>query len=443
MASQNPWWADIDAINRDSKVQNAMISLKINDLMRRLEEYKFIDRNRIIMGPRQVGKTTYIKMAIRDLLLFAKANPRNVFYFSCDSLSMKGELLELLRLFDSYSDKSQRRYIFLDEVTFIEDWNVAVLSLFNSDFLKDKCIYLTGSSSLTLRKETMPGRDIEKDYFYPMNFREYFKRFYGKDIRIQGCNIEDVENTCIQAGRLVPFLPDLNNALESYAFRSGGFLMSFYFGINPVGKQPSSNDPFDALYEVYKDGAITEIVKSGKSERTFREIMSAILTRYGSRISSNSIAKDTSIGSNKTVESYLGMMEQLFLIRVLHSKRNGRVIYRGSKKAYLIDPFLYRVMKLYSTGSKDISDAERSHIIEGIVGEHMIRRYKDIFFMFTSTGKEVDFLYNDIGVEVKYGNGNYRDLHTDKGYVLTRNAAPSFENGRALMPISMFLYLIS
>lgn len=441
LASQNPWWADRNEIGNDQKVLTALSYMRMMPNIPDL--YSFKDENLLIMGPRQVGKTTYVKMVIRDLLLNRKALQRNVLYFSCDSLSRKGELLELLNLFDSYSDRTQKRYIFLDEVTFVEDWNVAVLSLFNSDFMKDKCIWLTGSSSMALQRESMPGRGIIKRIFYPMNFREYFERIGGRKLDVPACDIEDIEGTCGLAGRLVPYLPDLNSALESYAFTRGGFLMSFYFNGWPQARTQGNSDPFDALYETYKDGTLTELVKSGKSEKTFREVMSGILLGYGSRISSNSIAKDTSIGSNKTVESYLEMMEQLFLIRVLYNRRDGRTMFRGSKKIYLVDPFLYRVMKFYSTGSKNLGETDRPHVIEGIVGEHMIRRYGDIGFATTKTGKEVDFVYKDIGVEVKYGNGDYRDLKMDKGYVLTRNSAPTTMNGKALLPISMFLYLVS
>ena len=98
---------------------------------------------------------------------------------------------------------------------------------------------------------------------------------------------------------------------------------------------------------------------------------------------------------------------------------------------------LDRIMNAY--------DGREGHIIEGILGEHLIRKYgreSEINFMHTATGKEVDFIYKDIGIEVKYGNGDYRDLKMDKGYVLTKSSPPAFENGKAIIPISIFLYLL-
>jgi hypothetical protein len=49
---------------------------------------------------------------------------------------------------------------------------------------------------------------------------------------------------------------------------------------------------------------------------------------------------------------------------------------------------------------------------------------------------------DDVGVEVKLGGGEFRDLRMDKGYVLTLDEM-RIEGNKAIMPISMFLYMIS
>ncbi len=60
---------------------------------------KFIPRlprsNSLIMGPRQSGKTTAMKLAIKELI-DSGVDPSAVFYFSCDSLRDKDDLIRLL-----------------------------------------------------------------------------------------------------------------------------------------------------------------------------------------------------------------------------------------------------------------------------------------------------------------------------------------------------------
>lgn len=449
LASQNPWWEDPKKLFSDQKLQEANAidpSLNVLGTSAQTEGYVFVAKNQLIIGPRQVGKTTYIKLIIKDLLFFQKAYPRNVLYFSCESLSRKEDILELVNLFDTYSDRSKPRYIFLDEVSFIEDWSVAVLSMFNSGFLSDKVIYITGSSSLSMQKERFPGRDIERRIFYPLNFREYFERKTGKKLLSKLPDIADAGAVYKSAVDLIPNLPELNRLLESYAFVTGGFILSAYYQNSRYYMANRARpDPLAGLYEVYRDGIIGEIADLERSERTFKEMLSSIVQKYGSRISANSIAKENSIGSNRTVEAYLELMEKLFLIRVMYGRRNDKPIYRGSKKIYLIDPFLYRVLKLYSTGANMLGEQEKPHVIEGIVGEHLIRHAKEsdeINFMHTSQGKEIDFLYRDLGIEVKYGTGSFKDLKGSKGYVLTKNDPPAVSGGKATIPISMFLYML-
>jgi hypothetical protein len=43
-----------------------------------------------VVGPRQVGKTTALKISIHDLL--RRRNPKGTFYYSCDELSDYREL---------------------------------------------------------------------------------------------------------------------------------------------------------------------------------------------------------------------------------------------------------------------------------------------------------------------------------------------------------------
>jgi Predicted ATPase (AAA+ superfamily) len=49
-----------------------------------------------IFGPRQVGKSTVLKLLIKRLLEEEKINPKSIFYFTCDKLADYKELDEVL-----------------------------------------------------------------------------------------------------------------------------------------------------------------------------------------------------------------------------------------------------------------------------------------------------------------------------------------------------------
>ena len=138
-------------------------------------------------------------------------------------------------------------------------------------------------------------------------------------------------------------------------------------------------------------------------------------------------------------------MEELFIIKVLRKKANGRVMYRSNKKAYFIDPFLYRVMKLYSSGKKEIGEEEMPRVAEGAVGSSLLRRNEDVYYWSTSAGREVDFIYKNVGVEVKYGSASFSDLNSERGYIVSRENELKIdgEGKKLMLPLSIFLYLIS
>ena len=429
---QNPWWIDYHTIEKDEKVKAAMAN-------KPGKQYDFpTGDNLIILGPRQVGKTTYMKLAVLELLEKNRVDPKNVLFFSCDALSDKQDILELVQYFDSISDKASRRYLFLDEITFVKDWNVALLALFNSDYLKDKTIWVTGSSSMSLQKETLPGRNIKKRYFYPLSFREYVDLFYGKIKNAKTIDLNNIEEAYKASTNLMPHLSEINRLFESYSFVTGGLLSTSYLFFN------AKKDPFNVYGEIYRDALLSDLFKTGLSETTFKETLYGIFESYGSCYSSNSIAKRTSIGSHKTVEAYIEAMGKLFILNTVYKIQDKRVMYRSNKKSYFVDPFIYRVMHLYSAGANAISESDKPKIAEGVVGSMLSRRYQDqLNYLRTKQDKEVDFVVNGVGIEVKYGNGKTSDLNTEKGYVLTKSGAPVLDGKRASMPISIFLYLLS
>jgi len=413
MSFQNPWWTDKSKILEDEHVKKAKVVIPP------------IRENALILGPRQVGKTTFLKTTIKSLLEDEKVDPNSILFFSCDALSRKDELISLINEYRTLVNKG-KAFMFLDEITSISDWNVALLHLFNAGYLNNSLVYVTGSSSINLRKERLPGRPIKKFVFYPVNFRVYFNTFI-KRLDVPRVDITEKERMYEVALHLSPYIAELNKALLEYVKRGGFFATSFVD--NPL-----------SLYEAYKDAILSEFLKSERKESIFKFLTRKIIESYGSRISDNSIAKELSV-SHSTVSDYLDIMERLYLVRIFRKgEEGGMSSYRSLKKVYFIDPFIFRVMKIYSLG-KDMENEEVPHIIEGIVGEHLAREYNDVTYLHFKSGKEIDFYVKGASVKVKWEKK--KKIKTEKvDYLLTIDEFSKSEE-QVTLPVSIFLYLIS
>jgi len=154
----NPWWRgrkyaeeDPDIVKwREMPVRSVPAEIKEISL----EPFSL----NFLYGPRQVGKTTLVKLLV--LRLLERVEPEAVFYFSCDPLSDYEELLEVLREYLRARRLGQPSYVFLDEVTFVREWYRAVKHLIDAGRLRSSVVTVTGSSSLWVERaaETFPGR---------------------------------------------------------------------------------------------------------------------------------------------------------------------------------------------------------------------------------------------------------------------------------------------
>src|SRR5438128_1341571 len=113
----NPWWKDGSKFyDRQIRIWNESI-IKWDPRIRR----KFDFKNDIVYslrGPRQVGKTTLVKLQIKDLLN-QNISRWNIFYYSFDLSRTPKDLVEILKAFlenTKIQRVGNRTYLFLDEI---------------------------------------------------------------------------------------------------------------------------------------------------------------------------------------------------------------------------------------------------------------------------------------------------------------------------------------
>ena len=422
MVLQNPWWRDKDEIYNDEKIK-AVFSKK-NPL-----RYFFEKGNKVIIGPRQVGKTTYLKLSILDLLEKG-TNPRNVMYFSCDLLRNYREIIEVIRTFERLS--MGEKYVFLDEVTFVSEWERTIKFFLDSPLSRNINLYVTGSTSAGIKRESFPGRPIKIEEFLPLSFRKVVSllkpEFKGRVEKLKAPTTpEEIYKNALD---LYPYYDELMNAFYFY-LNSGGYPRAIY----ELMDGEISLDTYEMIY----NATIFDITKLGRSERIALSIVLGILRRYGDRVSLNSLAKELEIGAHTTVRDYLELFEELFIGRNYFQAdlKSFAPLLRKERKVYFIDPLVVNTFSRHFGFDVDISKK-----IEGVVGEHLKRNFETYFFY----GKrEVDFVTKRFGVEVKWQNkvkvSDFPRVGIKNKLLLSKKDM-EFVEGRNLVIIPVPLFLI-
>ncbi len=421
----NPWWEAKEAIEEDKHVRE-FEAKKI----KYYPQFSIEGGTYAIRGPRQVGKTTLMKLMIRELL--KKRESKSVFYYSFDMVKAKEQAYEVIETYLEELASDGKKTILLDEITGIGEWQSLIKILLDrGDIKKEDALIVSGSSALDLWKgaETLPGRGIEgKEYFFlPASFKTYCE-LLGK--KLPSINLKKIDTKVLKEE--LTKTVSLNRLLHNY-LNTGGFLSTINEGVTEI------------LLERYMRWIEGDIIKAERNPTTAKEILAAIIRKKCSQLSFDSIRKETSVSSHNTVIDYAEMLEELLVLNLVEkaSLNPFKVQHKKEKKLYFRDPLLIKIGEKWATASMDIACK-----VESVVAEHLNRLTKANFF---NDGKrEVDFVFRlnkkTIGVEVKWQKnisaGDYLKLNKfDTGFLLTKETF-DVKGNIYIMPVSLFLAML-
>lgn len=447
LSKTNPWWQSSYNMESDKHLSE-LKELPLIWEPKIIES--FSDGIYTLRGPRQVGKTTWIKTKIRDLLKVEKKE--DIFFYSCDLMRQKEQIVDLVESYLNWNPQGQ--YLFLDEVAYVEDWQLAVKHLVDTGVLKNKRVLVTGSNSLDMNKniEQLPGR-IGKGkrhfVFFPMSFGRFIK-LMKKEIA------DDIysNNLVHSLQRCELYSEELNRLLRSYVI-TGGFpkVVNEYF---------KNQNIHDDIYDLYISWIKGEIGKWKRDENTSIQIIRKIIESYVTHLNWSSIKSATGIESHHTVSGYVEMLEKMFLLQFIYGFDPSDLApaFRKNKKIYFVDPFIYAAMEKWSFGFSDMFEKANlkdeqtfSRIIEGVLLNHLVAHetklsnsnmfdYKNrIFYLRTKRGREIDFVIKRddlLGyVEVKWREKDKLPRGFE-GLRLTKNKL-DLKSGK--IPVSFFMAL--
>lgn len=333
-----------------------------------------------IMGARQVGKSTLLKMMLSDRT--------DVMWFNGDEYDVKELFSDITstRLRNIIAD---HRIVVIDEAQRIQDIGLKIKLI--TDNIPDVQVIATGSSSFELASkinEPLTGRKREYKMF-PLTFGEM------------------VNHT---------------NLLEELRMIPHRMVYGYYPEVvELVGEERAVLKELSESY-LYRD--ILSFDKIMKSEKLVK-LLQALAYQIGSQVSYNEIGQTVGLDS-KTVERYIDILEKSYIIFRLKSyARNLRNELKASRKIYFWDLGIRNaVIGNYSQveSRTDVGNLWENFVIaERLKKNHYDGSYAQSWFWRTQQQKEIDYLEEADGeikaFEIKW---NERKANTKCPVIFTK-----------------------
>jgi len=309
LSLKNEWW-----VNENYQVDE--IKLPKRDLFSLIKDNLEHPLMLNIVGLRRVGKSTILKQLIGKLL-DQKVKTTNIFYYLFDYSTQiqKSKFLDevLSVYFKDVINKpslslSERVYIFLDEIQYIEDWQSILKRYYDLSGEKIKFI-ITGSQSILLKgksRESLAGRIFDY-YLPPLSFREF--------IRINNENVKLFK----------PFdlikLPEVFSELSSYNTYYGAEISKLsceyvITGQFPETRQlPTIETKHEYIVESIIGKVVDDCIRIFNIEKTdeFKLITKYLLNNTSSIFEQTNISREIAL-SRLTLDKYLEYLKESCLI---------------------------------------------------------------------------------------------------------------------------------
>jgi uncharacterized protein len=366
----------------------------------------------LILGSRQVGKTTLLKLLMEHI-----APPSRAFYLDLEDPAKltiveggPGNLLDYLT--SQGAPSTGKSHVFLDEIHYMQNPS-QFIKLLVDHYSERVKIICTGSSALDIKlklHDSMVGRKLVF-HLHPLNYRE-FLTFRNKESLARQLPDEPFS----QVTDSTRFSLDEHKRLFTEFLVYGGF-------------------PRIALEDVYekKEKLLGEIVSSYiyRDIRSlfsiidvarFNHLVKALASQIGALINHSELARLIGI-ARPTVLNYISILESSFVLSTVPPfSRSERVEIRKAHKIYFAD----NGIRNYIIGDLSSSPVRTDWgaLLENAVYMGLAKRRKElhhIYFWRTKDKTEVDFIYSSekgiIPIEVKNSTRPHRGmLHFMKKY---------------------------
>lgn len=327
------------------------------DLQSIIQERCFQGKAIILLGARQVGKTTLLKKIIQEQQVDA-------LYLNCDEPQTAAALTNC-NLRELQMVIGANKFVVIDEAQKVD--NIGLTLKLIVDNMPDVQVIATGSSAFELRNclnEPLTGRKYEYQMF-PISSKEIYQSSGYIDLK-------GLLETRLIYGSYPDILNHANDARELLRMLTDSYL--------------------------YKDILATDNLRKPD---VLDKLLRALAFQVGSEVSYNELAQAVGTDS-KTVERYIELLEKCYIIFRLHGlSRNLRNELKKAKKIYFYDNGVRNAVIQQFAPLELRNDAgalwENFFISERIKRNHYQQNYCNIYFWRTKSQLEIDYIEEQNG----------------------------------------------
>lgn len=372
----------------------------------------------VVRGPRQVGKSTALKLLVRRALAAGRGR-NNILYLALDLLEDR----PATAVVDSVTralELSGRRdehptLLLLDEVTATRSWQTAVKVLWDRGTIDRDVVICTGSSAVDLERapDRLPGRrGAGRDLLVlPQGFAA-FARAVDRDIPPSpGLTVSEILTAegrrTVEEARV--HVAALRRALERY----------LVFGGLPAAVAEAVSglpEPSEKTVRVLWDSLVREIQRRGANLPAAHALLERLFRSLGSKTSWRRLGREMDIplgrrgpashasaSDPRTVRQYVELLCAGYFVLVVYFWRrdSGGADLSRDKKLYFGDPLLHTIVARRLPGLR----ADRHAQVENALALALLRRYEPaeriaetfsaperLHVWSTSKGGEIDFV---------------------------------------------------
>jgi predicted AAA+ superfamily ATPase len=348
----------------------------------------------LLIGARQVGKTTLLKQLYEKIC--AEGKKKGIFldldiFTNFEKVSTFESLLNLIRL-NGYEEKQKDFfYLFFDEFQRYSDFSIILKNVY--DNLQNVKIYASGSSSIKIKnqvQESLAGRKI-MNKIYPLDFSEYL---YFKE---KGSLLKQLDNLGKLKGRgLNKATLDLKRELEEF------LIYGSYPEVTLIGENEKQRI-LESIFDLYIKKDLIEYLNIEKISNV-KKLIEYLAINNGQKIKYEEISQVCSL-DYKEVLNYLEILEETFLIRIIRPYyKNKNKELTKIPKVYFIDS---GVRNYFIKNFNKLSlRADSGYLFEGFIVSELIKKQKDKMKFWQNKNKqEVDLILEEkglIAVEAKF-----------------------------------------
>lgn len=404
----NPWWRNPSLIKEESKPQKRLAYYEALKMIK----HKTLRRFAVLSGARRVGKTTIMYQMI-DNLIDEGINPKNILFVSFDNPIVKLVNAEnVLSIYESLYPIKGTRYIFLDEIQYMDNWELWMKVIYDSR--KDIRMTATGSASPILEKgaaDSGTGRwSVLK--IPTMSFYEY-------------CRLLELDEPMLpdnlKLTKLVKLThSELGDLMDKFTPLEGHF--NRYLCIGGFPELAKASDDIYAQ-RMLREDVVDKVIKRDvltlfniRSPLLMEKLFLYLCMNSTEIFSVTTAAKELENTSVSTIDSYIEALEMsnlIYLAKPMNVGSKGAL--KGKPKIFVADAAIRNAVLMIDDVLSD--EKELGAMVETTVYKHIVSFYQGstaqlgYFRKAKDNQKEVDVVIElpreKILCEVKYRNNSH------------------------------------